>query len=260
MKKAFLFTSLFVFAVVTSQAQISKGSWLIGTSIGSSTLSFGNNDNNYSNSSTSYPNSERATTTRNFAINFGPQIGYFVKNNLMIGATLSAGFSSAHSNFTSTGASTLGTNLPSVESNSNTTSVSVGPLLRYYFGDINISKTLFFVQVNGSVGTSDGPTTASGEYDNYTYKTNGQTSGTFNWNAGGDLGVTHFINKSIGLIAYAGYSHGSSQGHSTSTTNYIYKNGTTPTSTDDHDFNNNTNGLSFSVGFNLFLSPHKSRG
>lgn len=261
MKKTLLFAALCVFSFATTKAQIYKGSWLLGTSIGSSTLSFGNNENDYSNSSTSYPNSQRTTNTRNFGLSFSPQIGYFVRNNFMIGASLSASFSSAHSNYTSANASTLGTDLPSVESNSNTNSISVGPILRYYFGDTRYSKTLFFIQANGAVGTSSGPTNASGEYDNYTYKTTGQTTGTFNWNAGGDLGITHFINKSIGLLAYVGYTFSSSQGHTSSTTNYIYKNGTTPSSsTTDYDFTNHTNGLSLGVGFNLFFPEHIRRG
>jgi outer membrane protein len=98
MKKGLLFFALVIFASAISYAQTDQGGMMVGGSLGIS--------------STSYEGS----TTKSSSFNFSPSFGYFISDNLAIGAGLGFG-----SNTTKAGA---------VKSTSS--SFAFGPFARYY--------------------------------------------------------------------------------------------------------------------------------
>jgi hypothetical protein len=123
-------------------------------------------------------------------------------------------------------------------------SFSVGPFGRFYFGGID-GKGAPYVLINAGISFypsysgSYKPSTGSA-YD-YSYKK--YTS----WNAGIQLGYEHFINSTIGIQYYVGYTYRYYK--TTSETDYTSGTGTDYTS----DYLSKRNGISFGVGLQIHL-------
>ena len=86
-----------VFAI-PSNAQFSRGTIMLGTTIGSSAYSSANSDYSYDDGSL------KSTGTNTYTFSVGPQVGVFLTRHLVLGATLSYNLNSSHGTSTSTNA------------------------------------------------------------------------------------------------------------------------------------------------------------
>ncbi|MGF2411989.1 outer membrane beta-barrel protein [Ferruginibacter sp.] len=194
MKKLFLLPGIVMFCL-TAFSQVSKGDKLVGVGIG--TLSYTNSDSktSYSNTSTVY-NSEG----NSFSISVNPNVAWFVKDNLAIGAGVSVSFYTSKS----TSSNTSSTNTS--ENKSTQPSVYIGPMARYYFG--GSSKGMPFAQANvqyGIYGGKSKSSTSTGSSSETTTKPKGD------WNAGLSFGYEHFITPNIGFYGSVGVNYGKSK-------------------------------------------------
>jgi len=222
---------LFLAAAGLAFPQNKKGNLLIGTYLGSTGLSFGNSESGSSSSDNVYKSDNSG-----FNIGVGPSIGYFLTDSLVVGASLGISYSSNRYEGSET--------KTDYSSNSNSSSIylSLGPFLRYYLGSSNPNRVPY---VHLSVGTSLYPS-YSGHYetgDGYEYDYSYKSYSS--WGAGLQLGYEHFLNPSIGLQYYVGYSFS----HYSYETEYDYETG------EDYSYNykNNSHGLSVGIGIQIHL-------
>ena len=155
MKKLLLSLTLVAGLGLAANAQTEKGGYIVGAQAASI---------NYN------------TTSEVFSLNLSPQVGYFVKDNLAVGASAGLGIVSA--------------------SGTSTTSWSIGPFARAYFGGTETSK--FFAQGNVGIGGVSGDTA---------------------YNLGAGLGYTYFITKNVGLETGLGYNYTDATGGGASSSN-----------------------------------------
>ncbi len=148
--KNFLVGILVIFAVALN-AQTMKGTWLLGGTAGFNS---------------SKPNASGAKSTTNLGLN--PNVGYFVMNNLAVGASLD--FNSASYD------------------GDGYTQFAVGPFVRYYIVDLGAKAKLFG---QGQFG-----------YGSFKFKDE-DAVGNIAW--GLSAGVAYFLNPSIALEGSLGY-------------------------------------------------------
>jgi hypothetical protein len=147
MKKVmFMLSAACIFFAANVKAQFSKGTVMLGTTIGTTGYSSANSAYDYDAGNT------RSTGTHTYSFSIGPQVGVFLTQHLVFGATPSVSFTSSHVSTTSISAT--GTQTGSTTT-TNTTTVSIGPFLRDYFASVP-GNNWFYAQVNGSVGTGTG--------------------------------------------------------------------------------------------------------
>ncbi|GAB2459792.1 hypothetical protein GCM10011375_09830 [Hymenobacter qilianensis] len=159
-----LFLPLFLSLVFsTAQAQISKGTTLVGGSVG---YSQSNSENKYVGSATSAGQSTTEFTSRN--LNLNPNVGYFLAENLAVG--LSFGFGSGKE----TGPYYSPAPDEAVKRTTKTTSFSGAPFLRYYY--LPAENFGFYGQL--SAGLSRQTTTTKFDFPGYSSPRN-QTNGAF---------------------------------------------------------------------------------
>lgn len=236
-------TACFVFSLATF-AQFTKGTVMLGTTIGTTGFSSANSDYSYD------AGNARSTGTHTFTLSVGPQVGVFLTHHLVFGATPSLNLSSSHVSTTNT--ATTGTQTGSTTTTT-TTTVSVGPFLRDYFAMVP-GNNWFYVQVNGSVGSGSGSSSGSSYTTSNTASTTGSVSGIFNWNAGGSLGLTHFFYKRIGMDVALGYLYSHAHNYNVNNTVTTAKNtGSTSQSANNYTLSTGTNGVTFGVGFHWFM-------
>jgi hypothetical protein len=174
-----------VFFCMHAKAQFSRGTIMLGTTVGTTGYSSATSDYGYD------VGTIKSTGTKTFTFSMGPQIGFFLNPQLVLGATpaFSISNSKVTSNTTNTDASTSGST-----TNTTTTTVSLGPFMRYYLSGIT-GRNWVYVQVNGAVGTGWGTSSGTSYSENAHGNSNGQVGNIFTWNSGASLGVTHFFEK-----------------------------------------------------------------
>jgi|SRR5450631_1708681 len=247
MKKITIFTIasvLLTCITVQTNAQFSKGTLMLGTTIGTTGYSSASSDYNYD------AGELRNTGTNTFTFSVGPQIGVFLSPRLVVGATPAFSINTSHAtnDITNTNNTTS-----AATTNTTTTTLSLGPYVRYYFTNL-ASNNWFYGQVNGAVGTGSGTTTGNTTSTNSLSSTDGKVSNIFTWNAGGSIGMTHFFYKRIGMDVAIGFNHSHVHNYDTNNTNTTNKNnGNTTESTNNYTLNTDTNGVTFGVGFHWFL-------
>lgn len=206
MKTLLLILSSLVIGFSSASAQTEKGRWLVGVSIGSITYQ----DNN---------------TAKTFTGNLAPLAGYFVADNLLIGAGVPL---------------SLSTSKPGLSNpylvKSVTTGVGVSPLIRYYVG-----KSAFKPYVGMSYSYS---------YMHYTYKRlpalgsdvadNGYSTSYIP-----TIGAAYFINRNMAVNASLNYT--------ILKTKTAYFSPISSTSLGIINIESTYNILSFEVGFQIFL-------
>lgn len=248
MKKLILVAIFYSATTAALFAQTSKGILFVGTSVGSITYASNNSDFNYADSGF------KKTTNHNFGIGINPHLGVFVTNHLVVGGSL--GFNIASNK---TDANSTETNLLNNNTKTNTFTINAGPFARYYFFNSTPSHNLFFAQLDAKVGTGSGSSSGNGDNVANTFTSTGKISKIFEWNAGGSIGFTHFIQKNIGLDFSAGYTYGMHKDHDLTTTNYTAKSGgATSVSASTYDLTQHTNNFILGVGFHWFFPSHKS--
>ena len=244
MKKATLASAACLVFSLGASAQFSKGTLMLGTTIGITGYSSANSDYDYNAGNT------RSTGTQTFSLSVGPQIGVFLTQHLVFCATPSLSLSSSHVSTTNTSAAAIQTGSTTTTP---TTAISIGPFLRDYFAMVP-GNNWFYAQINGSVGSGSGSSSGNSYTSTSTSSTNGKVSGIVNWNAGASLGLTHFFYKRIGLDVALGYLY--SHAHSYNVNNTITttkSSGDVAQSASDYTLNTGTNGLTFSAGFHWFM-------
>lgn len=189
MKKVTLILALF--AAFLSNAQISKGSMVVGTGILYTNISGSDNTTTYSNVPTVY-----SSSSNSFGISLNPNVGYFISDGLAVGGQFYLSYYKQKSNSSNTSSTTTST------SDYSSTSLSVGPMVRYYF--VKSGKWAPYVQgdfaynLYPSKSTSTSSTGSSSTSD---------TKSKTNWDTGFRLGMEYFISDYVGLQFYAGYSY-----------------------------------------------------
>lgn len=209
MKNIIIVIALLI-TVLPAFAQISKGTSTLGGNI-----SFLREKNQYVYESQSFNSKSEFSSN---ILSLTPTYGYFIANNLCVGANVSTLFS--HTTYPKTA------NVPKLEGNSR--SLGVGPLVRYY---IPLDDKLYAFATAGYTwfwtrSKNDG--TVDGQF----ITTNTSKSRYTTLDAG--LGLSYFINPSVAVEAGFGYTHAR------------YKD-------NGGNLNNKTNTIAFNIGFRVFL-------
>jgi long-subunit fatty acid transport protein len=167
----FLLLGIAVHLGFTLSAQTNKGSFLIG------------GDASFTSSTTSSNGNETKLTQ----ISINPTVGYFIIDNLVVGASLPMSY--AKSKFSLT------------QFDSKTTSLTLGPLVRYY---IPVGKVAFFAEGIYAFGIIDtewpifDPIMGSIVVMNNNGKDKKLSLG---------IGTTYFVNESVGIEVGLFYTH-----------------------------------------------------
>jgi hypothetical protein len=227
-----------------ASAQFAKGTFMLGTTIGTTGYSSANSDYNYD------AGELRNAGTNTFTFSVGPQIGIFLSPRLVLGATPAFSINTSHAtnNITNTNNTSSATT-----TNTTTTTVSLGPFMRYYFSNLSTTNW-FYGQINGAAGSGSGTSTGTSTSSSAVGSTNGKVSDIFTWNAGGSIGMTHFFYRRIGMDVAIGFNHSHVHNYDTNNTNSTNKtSGNVSESTNNYTLNTDTNGVTFGVGFHWFL-------
>lgn len=224
-------------------AQTAKGNLFAGTSVGTTGYSSATSNYDY------IDGNNRTTDTKTYSLSANPTLGVFVSDHLIVGGILGLNYRHVKAN------TDITENAPSnSNSTTNTFTVDLGPFVRYYFFQNTPSNTLFYLQGQGTVGLGSGNSSGSGANNNISYTSSGKVSNVFTYTGGGSIGITHFIQKSIGLDLGVGY--GYTHEKSTNVSNeYRTANvgGTKTTVTNNYDLSTSTNGITLSAGFHWFI-------
>ena len=230
MKKT-TFMCLFLAMTCLLFPQNKKGNLIIGTDVGSAGLYIGNSESGYSSSK-----DINKSDYTSYGISVYPTIGYYIKDNLVVGTYFELGFNgNKYNNSTTADSSTS-------ESKSSYVYFSLGPFARFYLGQDN-GKGRLFVHVSAGIGFyplysyTYTPSSGSGykeKYDKY-----------FPWNAGLKIGYEHYFNPVIGLELYFGYTYY----HSNNSYTLDYTTGTDYT----YNYTGNEHDFTFGVGLQIHL-------
>lgn len=227
-----------------SKAQFSRGTIMLGTTIGSTGYSDANSNYSYD------VGTLKSTGTNAFTFSAGPQIGIFLSPHLVFGATPSISLSTSHVNTTTTNTNS---SVTGSTTSTTTTTFSIGPYLRYYLLGIP-GNNWFYLQANGAVGSGTGTSSGNSYTTTALSNTSGKISRIFTWNTGASLGLTHLFYRRIGMDVALGYNYSHAQNYNVNNTFTTNKtSGTITASTNNYTLNTGTNGVTFAVGFHWFL-------
>jgi len=183
-KKVIIFASILsTISITNSNAQTTKGKFLLGVSstlsvagTGSSLMTLG-----YSTTKHNSDVSSLSEPDKTISFNLIPKVGYFVIDNLALGLDLSLASTSSKDGLSGT-----------VDSK---TMFCIGPFMRYY---IPKGKLLPFVEINGGMGSIKNKRDESGR----PYYTSNSSLFTY----GGGVGLTACISDRVAFDILAGYS------------------------------------------------------
>lgn len=243
-KEIFILTASCLLFSVCTKAQFSRGTIMLGTTIGTSGYSAANSNYGYD------VGALKSTGTNTFTFSAGPQIGFFLSPHLVFGATPSISLSTSHVNTTTTN-----TNSSVTGSTTSTTTItfSIGPYLRYYLLAIPGNNWLY-LQANGAMGSGTGTSSGNSYTATSLSNTSGKISRIFTWNSGASLGLTHLFYRRIGMDLALGYNYSHSQNYNVNNTFSTNKtSGNITASTNNYTLNTGTNGLTLGFGFHWFL-------
>ncbi len=187
--------------------------------------------------STSYTNTPTVNNSKNSSLSFdvGPDVMWFIQNNLAVGGTFGINFYSSTSKNSNTNSSITS------ESKYNSPYISIGPKARYYFGGSKTGMPYAEVSLGVSISPSKSKNTnSSGTSYEYTSKGNPNFRAAFN------LGYEHFVSKAIGLYGSIGYSYSQNK----STTDYKPSTGTGYSYTTDYKYSS----VPVRIGLNIHLT------
>ena len=248
-KIKWLFFSVCLLASFVSDAQFSRGNKMVGASIGSILFTSGSSDY-------SFPGVSGYTSENNrFGITINPSIGWFVSDDIAIGALININITSEIVN-NKTRDTTYSHN------KHNQSNFGIGGFVRKYFKTSSKSLTPFG-QINISLGS--GSTTTKGYLygfegtEKYKDSYDGKSSGDFFYNAGLNLGVTKMINSFIGLDVYAGYTYSYTKSSSKTTTTRHYITGSNGDFKSEYEptIKTTTSNVLLGVGLQIFLERKK---
>jgi hypothetical protein len=247
MKKIILSLATCAIALTSVKAQMAKGNLFMGTVLGTTTYNFGTFTYNYSDANI------KTEDQKHYSLSLRPSMGVFLTDHLIFGGTLALSYSHDQDNISNTTDNLLINN-----GTTNSTTFSVGPFVRYYFFDSQPAKTLFYLQAEAGVGTGGGSTTESTlNTANTSISSSGTTNGMFVFRGGGSLGLTHFIQKNIGLDIGVGYAYDYESYTSTLSTQTTPSSGAAATGSSSYKAKVPQNGITLSAGFHFFIDTKK---
>lgn len=249
MKKTILLITICIAGIMSANAQIAKGNLFVGTGLGTTTYNFGNYTYTYASGEI------RTQDEKEYSLSVTPQIGVFLTDHVVFGGNLNISYTHNEGDNSYADDAVLTNN-----SVTNTTVFSVGPFIRYYFFDSKPSKTLFFIQAEAAVGTGAGNTSTSTANTNSSGSTaTGTNSGTFIFDGGASLGVTHFISKSIGIDFRVGYTYDYESYTTTLNSTSTTASGAVTTTPNSYKASIPENGITLAAAFHFFLDAKKDK-
>ena len=243
MKKIILAIAICAAGLTSVKGQVAKGNLFIGTGLGTTTYNFGTFNYNYSDGNI------KSQNEKNYSLDLSPQLGVFLTSHLVFGGTLGLDYQHNKSNFSSSNDVITSSNV-----SNNATNFTLGPFLRYYFFNSNPTNTMLFIEGDAALGTGSGSTSETDfERDNSVNLATGNTSSMFIFKAGGSLGVTHMIQKNIGIDFAVGYLYD----YEKNTTNLVNQTttagGATTSTPLTYKATMPENGISVSAGFHFMV-------
>jgi outer membrane protein len=235
MKKLLLV--LISFTALSTYGQFTKGTRIVGVNIGS--VGFNANNTSFDQDGVGV-----STSTTNF-INFSltPSMGWFINENIVIGANLGVNFQNRNYKAGSF-----------ADSKTNDLTFGLGGYGRYYFG---ASGFMPYGQVSLGGAFGSGKGTGNSKNSSYSDKWEENKKGIFNLSAGALLGLTKMVNKNIGLDLGLGYSFVNSSYNYSAITNRQFVTSNTERLETKGKYNNSTHGVAVSIGMLVFLDPKK---
>lgn len=229
--------------VIGVSAQFKKGTVMLGTTLGTTSYNSANANYSYDNGTS------KTTTTHAYSLGVGPQAGIFLSNNLVLGTSVT--FDLNHNTANSVLQETTGAGTG--HATKNTYTFNVGPYLRYYLAPSG-ANNLFFLDVNGGVGTGSGKTSDKVVTPSETQNSTGDVKNIFNWNAGGGIGLTHLFTRNIGMDVTLGYKYNYAKSDNINDKSVLKTpSETTNTTTNNYHLFDKTNGVALGLGFHWFL-------
>ncbi len=246
MKKIIIAALVCAASVTVVKAQTEKGNLFMGSTIGYTEYSSQNQN-------LAYPDGNFENTNTKFSgILLQPEFGVFVSDHLVFGGNLNLDYRHFNRILNKTETSTVNSSTIT-----NTTTVTIGPFLRYYFFGSQPASTLFYIQAGANAGTGGGNTSGTGSNPSVNYTVSGTVNQMFVWGGAGSIGVTHFISKDIGLDIALGYLYDHEKSNNVNTTDNTATSGSKSTSSNNYELASHTNGVTLSAGFHWFLTSAK---
>ncbi len=252
MKKLLIpFILLFIFVNSDLFAQRKKGNKTIGTYIGSASINPGGTSK-YDYPATPANNSDYKN--KSFGIGVGPTMGFFITDNVVVGARVDLYFSTSKSE---TPEKTSGSVTQSNNSKSNSFSVGLSPFARFFFGD---SKSTFWPYAEIQAGISTGPYKSdyTSRYKtalpatSYTYTGTTKSSGSPYFSGGAKLGAVKMFSPNLGLDFSAGVTYNRSKATYKSDYKYVYD-AVTPTISNTSEYIYTSTSYPINVNVGIFM-------
>ncbi len=248
-KKIVFFSLVVLYSGSHCLGQFKKGMRMVGAELGTAFFTAGSSD-------VSYPaptNGYTAHTTQ-FGLNIGPTIGWFISDHSVAGFSLFINPTSNKTDYSSSGSTYEQDKLSGLN-------LGIGGYARNYFK--SSSSFMPFGQVGLNLGVSNQKSSGFfyGGKDSTVYKLtyDGKSSGGFYANAAISIGLTKLLTPHTGLDIALGYTYSYSKNtYKTTTLRDNGNNGTIDqTSVSNPTTKYTSNGVSVSVGFQVFLDPRK---
>ena len=243
MKKILTTVVALTLCITVVKAQLAKGNLFVGSSFGVASYTGINTNYNFSDGTTRLQNQD------NYNVNIDPQYGVFLTDHLILGGMLILDYNNDKT--------VISNNEPTVSNSTSTvisTLFSAGPFVRYYFYDSTPSNTVLYLQADAALGTGGGSSSGSGSNTGSSYVSSGKLSQFFLYRGGFAVGVTHFVNQTLGLDFSVGYDYL----HEHYTDNYntatrIYSTGVVTDPFYSAGVRSISNGVTLNVVFHYFI-------
>lgn len=247
MYKFFITTIVLSVSAINGFSQIKKGTRMAGASIGTVLYNSGKTEYSFPPPTTGF-----VSNNKNYGINLGPSMGWFISDNTAVGASLN--FAVNNSKTTDVSDATGNT---FNKDNSNRFNIGIGGFARNYFK--TEGNLLPFGQLNLSFGTGTSKSDGFNFIGNDKYTYTGKSSGDSYMNAGLNFGFTKMLNNNIGLDFFAGYNYSRTKSVFKKTTLVDFGNNgsTDQTSVSEPTMKYSNHGALVGVSFQIFLDKKK---
>ena len=169
MKTIQLFITISLLTFLASNAQISKGNWMVGGS------------GNFTNYKSTFQSGNTETTQTGSAFTISPNLGYFIIDNFALGSIVSFSFSN-----------------PSGD-NTNSHGYGISPFIRYYFRK---SDKMINPFLQTSYGFSKGKSDSGGSNKSTGYAIKGGSAIFFNSSVALELSLNYNSSKTNSDVKY----------------------------------------------------------
>lgn len=231
---------------ITVNGQFKKGMRMVGATVVSAFFNSGKTDYSYPPPTAGY-----TSNSNSFGITLNPSIGWFVSDNIAIGALLNVGYNHQKNFDENASGVTFNKNI------FNSFNFGIGGFARNYFNSPGNLTPFGQFNLNAGIGSSSNNGFYFTNGDKNTY--DGKSSGDFFINTGLALGLTKMFNANTGLDFYVGYSFSyNKKEFKTTTLTDVGNDGSTDlTSISDPTQKFTNHGIAIGIGFQVFLDKKK---